>query len=473
MQALECDVEEKFCLQASTMNDKLSSLQQPMELSKVIYEHALQSVEKDEVYRKKIENIPVLRDPSLRQELGDFELLYAQATMNQEYCKGVLTNMFPDMTVQAPSVKGRERSEEKIKNSYGGDCSQIRDLSRFTIVCTSFQDLYNTYNALNGSGDKNKTFEIVQVKNKYASPDPMGYMDFNINVRVKLPNGQHHICEVQINLAAMIQAKAVAHQYYETIRSKIPKLHKSVFHELPESNIADLETFQSFILDRLHVPAIDVMVDKLAQKAEGLFQYVWLLEAEIKNRKEAHPETLVDFTDISAQPAGLRAMYELNFTRTFPDGPTGKKFRESKKLLAAICAGLELLPVALAEKVFEDENFHELQENLSLLCPVGVGDDRIHVIHKSVIDWLVGNAKEEGGAAERSTFAVVPDEILRAHRRLFRTCAKLTTELVNERSPDAAAEERRRREDYTYAVRHVVTHACEAKDAQCARHVRD
>ena len=68
-------------------------------------------------------------------------------------------------------------------------------------------------------------FEIVELKNKYQNPTPLGYRDINIRLSVTLPkSGRKHICEIQINHAKMIEAKAKAHVYYEEVRELLPEI---------------------------------------------------------------------------------------------------------------------------------------------------------------------------------------------------------------------------------------------------------
>ena len=39
--------------------------------------------------------------------------------------------------------------------------------------------------------------KVLQLKNKFASPTPMGYRDFNLNVQVEIGGGRPaHVCEV-------------------------------------------------------------------------------------------------------------------------------------------------------------------------------------------------------------------------------------------------------------------------------------
>ena len=62
------------------------------------------------------------------------------------------------------------------------------------------------------------------MKNNFASPTPMGYRDFNLNVRVRLDDGSTHIAEFQVNLNCVLAAKKIAHKQYEVIRAALPAM---------------------------------------------------------------------------------------------------------------------------------------------------------------------------------------------------------------------------------------------------------
>ena len=112
-------------------------------------------------------------------------MLYAQAAVAQKVLVESLRKLHDD--VQSSGVKGRPRSLQKLANDYGGDARYLKDLSRATILCETPDELLDVLNRLTSVG-----LEIAQVKNKFASPTPMGYRDFNLNVRVPLDDGSTH-----------------------------------------------------------------------------------------------------------------------------------------------------------------------------------------------------------------------------------------------------------------------------------------
>ena len=69
---------------------------------------------------------------------------------------------------------------------------------------------------------------VQTLKNKFASPTPMGYSDINMCISVPVGGGHEFVAEVQLNLDIMVEAKAVAHEQYEIVRTKLPRCAKAV-----------------------------------------------------------------------------------------------------------------------------------------------------------------------------------------------------------------------------------------------------
>jgi hypothetical protein len=51
---------------------------------------------------------------------------------------------------------------------------------------------------------------VLTLKNKYASPTPMGYSDFNSCAGVGLSDGTRYVCEIQLNHIEMLAAKNIS-----------------------------------------------------------------------------------------------------------------------------------------------------------------------------------------------------------------------------------------------------------------------
>ena len=110
-----------------------------------------------------------------------------------------------------PGVKGRARSEEKVKKEYEGDPRRLKDPLRCSIVCATLADLLACWSALASLG----CVTVVQVKNRFRDgAAPGGYRDMNVSV---LFHGL--VCEVQIHVGDYLALKEGAHPAYELCRS--------------------------------------------------------------------------------------------------------------------------------------------------------------------------------------------------------------------------------------------------------------
>ena len=92
-----------------------------------------------------------------------------------------------------------------------------------------------------------------------------GYCDINLGIRLLLPGGQEHICEVQLNLSSVLEAKHRAHKYYEVVRALLPKVCKDTG--------VDPGELEAFLVQRLSASAADGVVELLAGKSQGLFMH--------------------------------------------------------------------------------------------------------------------------------------------------------------------------------------------------------
>ncbi|GMI00105.1 hypothetical protein TrST_g4277 [Triparma strigata] len=112
---------------------------------------------------------------------------------------------FKGLTV-AP-LKGRERTEEKVKNEYDGNHLCMLDLVRCSIIVETEEQLAGVLEKMLAMGI------VVRLKNRFANPLPTGIRDCLMNVRVS-----GHICEVQLHLAPIIKEKGAMHEFYNFFR---------------------------------------------------------------------------------------------------------------------------------------------------------------------------------------------------------------------------------------------------------------
>ena len=196
-----------------------------------------------------------------------------------------------------------------------------------------------------------------------------------------LSDGTRYVCEIQLNHNDMLEAKKEAHVYDEEVRKELPALCQGT-----EVDAGELE---AFIVGRLSTSSLDAAVDALSAKAEGLFLYAYMLgqhlESEAKKGREIHFENL-------DSPAWAR--YAVNFERAFPEGQEDSAWTEAKPLVELIAAAREPITVAMAAALLRWDGGQQerVLETTALLFPVR--DGKVHVFHKTIVDWLTGEITE-------------------------------------------------------------------------------
>ena len=171
----------------------------------------------------------------------------------------------------------------------------------------------------------------------------------------------------------------------------------------------------------------------------------------------------IDFYAVAEMPEGLDEMYTRNFLRVFPKGggDDDDDWFQCQRVVELVVGALEPLHVSMVARTLgmaimrmpdrgPSRKVASLQHatatdlsvvlrRLSLLFPMRE-DQHIHVIHKSVVDWLLRGAslafRVDGAAG-----AVA----------LWRRCVKVLRE---DGACSVSTEER------AYAARHVVEHSC-------------
>lgn len=127
------------------------------------------------------------------------------------------------------TLKGEDRIKEKLREDAkelkeeGGNPALLYDEKTDTYHCRTIRDCDGHTLCLNSLEDVSKVMQfynnqdyVVQMKNKFAKPSPVGYSDINMNI--KLSNGA--IVEMQLNTTAnMVAKERYGHSLYEVFRS--------------------------------------------------------------------------------------------------------------------------------------------------------------------------------------------------------------------------------------------------------------
>ena len=120
----------------------------------------------------------------------------------------------PPHELLGPSVKGLERSREKIRLDYKEDVSLLKDVLRCSIICGTMSDLCACFEALFKLA-ADGVIKILQIKNRLRGEAASGgYRDTNVTISF-----EGLVCEVQIHLRVFFELKDGAHPCYELCRS--------------------------------------------------------------------------------------------------------------------------------------------------------------------------------------------------------------------------------------------------------------
>ena len=222
-------------------------------------------------------------------------------------------------------------------------------------------------------------------KNKFANPTPMGYSDINLVIELELDGGVRYLCEVQLNLQLMVDAKKEAHKPYGHPRGAAQDLQASG---------ADPDQLEAYIAGRLNNSALDVAVAALSKKADGLFLYARLLAEDLEARRRRRAARLCRARRAAGGPGRV---YAASFGRAFPEGGDGAA--TGGALVELIAAAMEPITPAMAAAVLLGRGA-TLLETTALLFPER--DGKLHVFHKTVVDWLTGEVAGGSSLASRS-----------------------------------------------------------------------
>ena len=459
---IEADVKRTYNID---MKGKLAVLQKPLEMSKAIYAKVRDKVNLEEGYKKLIA-VPEKRNADLVQVSDDLNIVHVkqapEAQKKLEFLiadeweadrkKETLLHPVPGTArewvefADSPGIKSEPRVSEKMKNDYGGHANKLKDLARLTLRFTSCSRMAHALaEGLQGVG-----IEVLTLKNKYASPTPMGYSDFNLCAGVVLSDGTRYVCEIQLNHIDMLEAKKEAHVHYEKVREELPTLC--------QGTKVDAGELEAFIVGRLSTSSLDAAVDALSAKAEGLFLYAYMLGQHLES--EAKKGRAIHFQNLDSLPAGLGEVYAVNFERAFPEGQEDPAWTKAKPLVELIAAAREPITVAMAAALLRwgDGQQGRVLETTALLFPVR--DDKVHVFHKTIVDWLTGEITE--GSSIREPSAEFKVQRKDGHAMLAEgfIAWRRTATPPEGRAPDDEAT--------YYWLRHGILHLCRA-DGQGAK----
>jgi hypothetical protein len=118
-----------------------------------------------------------------------------------------------------PGAKSGSRCKAKVDYKYheDGGFRCILDAARLGIQFTSCDRM------LAGKAHVESLFKVLQVMNRMQSNEGL-MRDITMKIEVELPNGQTHICELQLQHLKYVKAKRQAHAHIKTTRDMINDL---------------------------------------------------------------------------------------------------------------------------------------------------------------------------------------------------------------------------------------------------------
>ena len=177
------------------------------------------------------------------------------------------------------------------------------------------------------------------------------------------------------------------------ITEKLKMLNPFELQSNDEKNLQDIRTFLKQNLPRgIKEENMNELLERLVLKSEGLMLYAYFLILFINENASALHQELLD----GSLPLGISSVYHSYFRRLQNELIKDLDIQEEHflNLLSAITASREPLPVGFVSKVLVPGTNSTLAKrkvlkalgSVSALLPIR--DERLHLIHKSVKDWL-------------------------------------------------------------------------------------
>jgi len=159
-----------------------------------------------------------------------------------------------------------------------------------------------------------------------------------------------------------------------------------------EENIEDIQNYLMVallpILDDIQLRNIDYYVTELAERSEGVFQYVKCICDDLLNKN-------LKITEIEAFPRSLGSIYFSFFERQFKEIDYYQK--NVKDLISAIICAKEPIGTHLLKKIFNinDSAFYNLTVVMGSLLEIqGKAENEVVKIqHLSYIEWLIDDKR--------------------------------------------------------------------------------
>ena len=198
----------------------------------------------------------------------------------------------------------------------------------------------------------------------------------------------NHFCKLPVWIRFLVTTRPE-----RNITEKLKLLKPFLLEPTDEMNLKDIKTFFERRLQAAVKPDnFESIVTMLVAKSEGLMLYAYFLVLYVEEKASSLHQANFDVS----LPLGISSVYHTYFKRLENELITELGIKEEKffNLLCSLCASREPLPIDLVSKVLlpsTDSHFArrkvlKVLSSVSSLLPIRSGC--LHVIHKSVKDWL-------------------------------------------------------------------------------------
>ncbi|CAD7968886.1 unnamed protein product [Amoebophrya sp. A120] len=231
-------------------------------------------------------------DPSKNFDAQEFKKKIDQIWPSKTTTKSSSLLKHPFQEAFDPAIKSKKRCIEKANYKYeatygkANKFRRIRDVARISLHFNKCRELLSALKQLD------EFYNVISIDNRMKYPTALGWRDFAALVMIELPSENQkspemkkHVCEIQLQLTPFNVARKQAHQYYRTLREKIPSLVQS----------KQADALQEAILDSLqavrksefcsHV-TVGVDMDRSKVWTQPWYQNPLVLEGRVGSRRE-------------------------------------------------------------------------------------------------------------------------------------------------------------------------------------------
>ncbi len=159
-----------------------------------------------------VADVPVVVEKIQNRNVTDMTSLYAEAAKSEPEFKALMADLQSTLggeLVMRSEMKTEESVNKKVSTpNYAGDFARVVDVLGGTLVFDTEEELLAVAEKLKDDS------RIVRIKDRWTEPNPDGYRDYLMNVRL----GNGYVGELQLHHRGIAEAKqAIGHNLYKLV----------------------------------------------------------------------------------------------------------------------------------------------------------------------------------------------------------------------------------------------------------------